>query len=230
MIDLIYKTVQTIINKENNGYCSPTEFNRIATLVQRSIFNSYFDNENRDKNRKNRGLTNSGYGNLDFNERHKITIFAEKTSIITTSGVATLPEDFYFAEDKGVSVTTTGRVIDECERSEINSMLNSSVGVSEIFPVYEASKNFLTVYPSTINSIDLRYIRTPKNPMWTYEIVSGKEMFNPNLDYQDFELHESEFENIVLRILSYLSITIREGEVTKVAEGLKDKNTSNENN
>lgn len=231
MLDLIYKTVQTIINKENNGYCSPTEFNRIATLVQRAIFDSYFDNENRDKNRKNRGLTNSGYGNLDFNERHKITIFAGKSTITSTTGEFILPDDCYFIEDKGVSVTTSKRIIEECERSEINLLQNSSAGVSSVFPVYEASNNFLTVYPQEINSIDFRYIRTPKNPMWTYEIVNGKEMFNPaRPDYQDFELHESEFENIVLRILTYFSVTIREEEVTKVAETLKDKKTSNENN
>lgn len=231
MIDLVFKTVQTIINKENNGYCSPTEFNRIATLAQREIFNAYFDNENRDKNRKNRGLTNSGYGNLDYNERHKITIFGAFATITSTTNEFALPTDCYFIEDNGVSVTTTGRLIDECERSEINLMRGSSAGFSSTFPVYELSNKILTVYPSGINSIDLMYIRTPKNPMWTYEIVNGKEMFNPaSGDYQDFELHESEFENLILRILSYFSITIREEEVTKVAEALKDKKTSNENN
>ena len=49
-------------------------------------------------------------------------------------------------------------------------------------------------------------------------------MYDPsNASFQDFELHESEFSNIVLRMLSYFGINLREGEVMQIAELLKDK-------
>ena len=46
MIDTIYKVLLTIINKENQGYISPEEFNLIAINVQNEIFSEYFKDAN----------------------------------------------------------------------------------------------------------------------------------------------------------------------------------------
>lgn len=45
-VDTVYKTVLLILNKEQRGYMTPDEFNKIATQVQLEIFESYFDNLN----------------------------------------------------------------------------------------------------------------------------------------------------------------------------------------
>ena len=41
-VDQVYKTVLLIINKEQRGYLTPNEFNKLATQVQLDILNSYF--------------------------------------------------------------------------------------------------------------------------------------------------------------------------------------------
>jgi hypothetical protein len=45
-VDTVYKTVLLILNKEQRGYITPDEFNKIATQVQLEIFESYFDELN----------------------------------------------------------------------------------------------------------------------------------------------------------------------------------------
>lgn len=45
-VDTVYKTVLLILNKEQRGYMTPDEFNKVATQVQLEIFESYFDNLN----------------------------------------------------------------------------------------------------------------------------------------------------------------------------------------
>jgi len=42
-VDIVYKTVLSILNKEQRGYITPSEFNKIATQVQLEIFNEYFN-------------------------------------------------------------------------------------------------------------------------------------------------------------------------------------------
>ena len=42
-VDTVYKTVLSILNKEQRGYMTPDEFNKIGTQVQLEIFESYFD-------------------------------------------------------------------------------------------------------------------------------------------------------------------------------------------
>jgi hypothetical protein len=236
MIDLVYKTLLTIINKENQGYVSPTEFNILANNVQMEIFRSYFEDNNRDENKENRGLTNKGYSNLSFNQRQMIQQFAEVDTISISSGRFNLPEDLYFIEDNGVTTgsgeTYPNRVVDESERNELGYLNLSLAAPTALYPVYERYNDYLIISPSSIEEIILRYLREPKTPNWTYFTVSsGDPLYNPaDVDFQDFELHPSEFSNIVLKMLSYFGLNLRETEVVQIAETLKDKMNLKDNN
>jgi len=45
-VDTVYKTVLLILNKEQRGYMTPDEFNKIATQVQLETFENYFESLN----------------------------------------------------------------------------------------------------------------------------------------------------------------------------------------
>ena len=234
MIDEVYQTLLVFINKELDGHVKPEQFNLLAKHVQLEIFREYFSDENRDKLRRNSSMINKGYANLPFNERQKIIKFAAKEEITgTVSGNVTvfdLPEDIYFIEDDGVNVLNTNRVVQETERSDMNYVSGSLAAPSAIFPIYEHVGDTIEVLPNTITDIKLRYLRKPLDPKWTYQVVSNVELFDPsNGDFQDFELHPSEFTNIVIRMLSSFGLNIREADVLNVAETLKDKANVKEN-
>jgi hypothetical protein len=100
------------------------------------------------------------------------------------------------------------------------------------YPVYEGFSDNVKVYPDTVTEgIICRYLRTPKEPKWTYFILpNGEVKFDPtNASFQDFELHESEFVNIVLKMLTHFGVAIRETEVVQVAETLKNEVKQNDN-
>lgn len=223
MIDQVYKTLQTIVNKEHDGYVSPEEFNSLAKQVQDNIFRNYWEDFNRDKTKENKGMTNPGYGNLASNQSEKISQFTKQTTVSKVGSVYPLPSDLYFLEENGV-VTSTGKVVDKAYNSNINYLTSSLSGPSEVFPVFNRVDNDLSIYPSTIaGDITVNYIRRPLDPKWTYTVVGGAELFNPSSpSYQDFELHPSEFPNIVNEMLSYFGINLREGEVVQIAEQLKN--------
>jgi hypothetical protein len=71
------------------------------------------------------------------------------------------------------------------------------------------------------------YIRTPKQPKWTYIEVAGNPVYNASAtDRQDFELHPSCEVELITKILGYCGISIREAEVTqavKAEETYKDQ-------
>jgi hypothetical protein len=237
MIDTVYQTLTTIINKEIQGYVSPTEYNLIANNVQLEIFREYFEDENRDKNRENRGLSNKGYSNLDFNQRQRIDQFAESSALTRdNAGFYPLPPDLYFLEDDGLyykeELQNLPRVIEEVERAELAYLLNSMAKPTLVYPVYERFSNIVKVYPETVpDEVYLRYLRTPKIPKWTFfTLPDGNPAYNPTAtDFQDFELHESEFSNIVVRMLLYFGINLREADVAQIAQTLKDKNNLKDN-
>ncbi len=219
MIDNVYQTVKTIVNKELSGNLTPTELNKLAKLVQDEIFSSYFEDINLLKVKQSKGYTGLNHANLPQKVRQKIDIFSAVATITDNAGIYTLPADLYFVEDRGI-VYGNNVVVDEAQKSEL-SFLNSSIAApSTTFPVYERLGNDIKIYPSTIvDPITVRYIRRPVDPKWTYTEVFNKELFNPSaVDYQDFEVHVSEFDNIVLKMLSYAGINLREGEVALYAE------------
>ena len=45
-VDTVYKTVLYILNKEQRGYITPDEFNKLGTQVQLEIFENYFEELN----------------------------------------------------------------------------------------------------------------------------------------------------------------------------------------
>lgn len=232
MIDLIYQILRTITNKELRGNVTPAEFNLLARQVQNKIYRGYFEDENRDKIKQNRGFTNKNFSNLSFIQRQRIEEFAA-ISVLTynnTTQLFELPSDIYLIKDKGIDFN--GNVIDEAESSNITFM-NSSLGApSETFPVFEMYKDVIKVHPDTIQTgVTCRYLRLPNDPNWTYQDVGGTEMFDPSsVDFQDFELHESEMTRIVIEMLSYFGINLRETEVTQYAEALKRIVESKEEN
>jgi hypothetical protein len=231
MINEVKNVVTTLLNKDQNGYITPSEFNILANNVQNEIFRGYFEDINRDSVKQKRGMTTKGYGNLAFNERQRINKFSAIDSSITkTNGEFILPLDLYLLEDDGVS-TQDGAVIEEVERGSLNYLRKSISAPTLTYPAYELYGDSMIVSPTEVVDIVMRYIRAPKRPNWTYQTIGTSAMFNMGSpDFQDFELHESEFPNICNRMLSYFGITLREADIVQIAESLKDKITIKDNN
>ena len=71
-VDTVYKTVLLILNKEQRGYMTPDEFNKIGSQVQREIFEAYFE----DLNQYTRmPQTDVDYANRLMNLNEKMNIF-----------------------------------------------------------------------------------------------------------------------------------------------------------
>jgi hypothetical protein len=98
--------------------------------------------------------------------------------------------------------------------------------------VYTQGANKIKVYPSTIiANIKLDYIRIPADPKWTWSTLSGGEpLFNQGAtDYKDFELPPVDEPRLVVKILQYAGISIREAEIVQAAktEEIQDKQEKN---
>jgi len=86
-VDIVYKTVLLILNKEQRGNLTPDEFNKVATQVQLEIFESYFDTLNQQLRRPD---NDTEYGDRIKNVDHNISVFktyGSATYLPTTSGL-----------------------------------------------------------------------------------------------------------------------------------------------
>lgn len=87
-------------------------------------------------------------------------------------------------------------------------------------PVYvRSSAAAITIYPSVLNgSVKYNYVKLPEVPKWTYNVVLGKAVYNSQAsDAKDFELHDSEENNLVYKILQLAGISMGRADIVQAA-------------
>jgi hypothetical protein len=68
------------------------------------------------------------------------------------------------------------------------------------------------------------YFRNPKDPNWTYEMVGGSPLFNQSKQgFQDFEVGFEDKFKLIVKILKYSGLNIREADIVGAAIALEDK-------
>jgi hypothetical protein len=117
--------------------------------------------------------------------------------------------------------------IERVSHGKINNLLSSHLTTpTTSFPAYTMIADSIQVYPDSIlENVTCHYIRRPKDPKWTYVSMSGGEpLFDSSAaDFQDFELPATDEPLVVNKILQYVGISIREGDLYKSA--LQDEMT-----
>jgi len=232
-VDTVYKTVLSILNKEQRGYMTPDEFNKVATQVQLEIFEAYFD----DLNQQLRvPQANTEYADRQKNIDNMISIFKTSGSCVSpTLGLDyfTVPTNLH----KIGSVIYKGEIEVERVQSDYLLYLNLSpiTKPTKTFPIYTygnpvpgaSGANTLNpriyVWPKDIRSdISVSYIRKPNNVVWGYTGIgggvwtSGPYIYSSLLSTQ-FEIDASEQTNVITKILLYAGVIIRDPEIVQIA-------------
>jgi hypothetical protein len=296
-VNTVYQTVLLILNKEQRGYMTPLEFNKIGTQTQLEIFETYFESLNQQIRIPQ---TNTDYADRVLNLDEKISIF-KTTGIPTyTAPSFSLPSESGLAQSTETIVTQTGTVaytfqtitanelssgtvqvffdgilqpttaytingviitlanapinvppitpasvfvvvtlddfyrlgtvsyqagalntqeLERVTRSELYHLNSSKLTKpSTTYPVYLYENKRLTVYPQTITSgITVDYIRKPADPLWNFTLgASNSYVYSPNTSI-NFELHDAEQTELILKILLYAGVVVKSPEIIKVA-------------
>jgi len=222
MINEVRNTVLSIINKDNNGFITPDQFNLYADIAQKEIFEGYFHDYSRAVNKRNAHMHTSGYGDITERLEEVISGFAYMGVPAYNGSTFNLGASEPLMYMIGtVTLTDTLTIVEKVPNNKVAYLRQSlDTAPSTEYPVYTLTEDGLTVYPSTITGILMNYIRYPKTPKWTYNSISGGEPFfnSAAVGYQDFELPASDKFNLITRILQYAGVEIREADVIKMAK------------
>lgn len=242
-VNAVYRTVLSILNKEQRGYMTPDEFNKTATQVQLDIFEKYFD----DLNQQMRvPQTDTDYADRQMNIDEKIAIFKTfgECAYQAPGGYFTLPTvDFY---GNTAELYRLGSVVynDEVElqrldRNDFYYVEKSGLTRASLqFPNYLYENEFLFVRPTAITSrVTANYVRKPLDVRWGYNIGPQGQYLYDSTDYEptlnptgstQFELHPSEQSEVVIKILMYAGIIIRDPQIVQAAAQEAAMNEQNE--
>jgi len=214
-VDTVYKTVLLILNKEQRGYMTPDEFNKIGSQVQREIFEKYFE----DLNQQVRvPQTDMEYSDRVAITDEKIAEF-KKEATATGTNPFTLPDTLYRLGSVTYEETNKLPVeIQRIGRAEFYNIRKSPLTApTKKQPIYLYEDNQLIVYPEISSGVKVQYVEKPIDIVWAFTLGSvGQFLFDQN-SATDFKLHNSEQTELVLNILLYAGIVIRDPQIVQAA-------------
>ena len=221
-VNTVYQRVLGILNKEQRGYVTAQEFNLFANQAQQDIFEQYFY----DINQFGRIPGNSTeYSDMVTLLNEKINIFetvaaptrnSANTHFIQPSNLYRLGTVVYKNSTTNSFGTTTIENV-EAERINANEFLyiNASpfTKPKNIRPVFVSNSSGIKIYGdieiTAVADVDYFYIKTPASVQWAYQIVFNEPLYDAN-NSVDFELHESDEADLVVKILELAGILIKD--------------------
>ena len=240
-VDTVYQRVLAIANKEQRGYITPQEFNLFANQAQMDIFEQYFY----DKNQFNRVPGNDyNYSDPVNMLEEKINIFKVRWATLNLALIAGVPNtyghvnlqanlpDLYRLGDAMIQAGGHSIKIVEYIPSGKEHILyesNLKTKYSRKNYIYNRYEDGIRIHPHPLNGkhdILCNYTRIPNfsdKVEWAYVVVNGYAQYN-GPDSINFEVHPSEENNLVIKILQLSGVSIKDIGLYQVAaqEEVKD--------
>ena len=234
-IDTVYQRVLSLANKEQRGYITPQEFNLFANQAQMSIFDQYFY----DYNQFSRVAGNSSEHSdmLDLLEE-KIDLFAD-TEVLNynSSGFFSLPDYFYKTTSMqydygGGNQGDANVIVERVDKKEYFNIINSPLALpTKKRPIYYREGGSVFVFPvdlqgQGVQDLICNFIVKPETVVWSYNVVKGHALYSGNGVHS--QLHESEENNLVLKILALAGIVLQDPGVYQIANAEEVKSIQQE--
>ncbi len=238
-VNTVYTTVLSILNKEQRGYLTPYEFNQVASQVQLDLFESFF--QNLDNNLKV-PQTDFDYSNPLLNIDDEISTFKCLGTCAISSGVFSLPgtdtlsgnnivyddapsaNEFAFYRLGTITCLNPDNKRVEVERLQrdffYKTTLSDMTAPSLYYPVYlYESDSKISILPNTITTgVEATFLRKPVNVVWAYTLGNVDQyVYDPGVASVDFELSSNNQTQIILEILKYAGVVIRDPQIVQAA-------------
>jgi len=233
-INSVYQKVLTLSNKEQRGYITPQEFNHLADRAQLEIFEGYFH----DLKTAFHKIQNQS------EESDEVEMLQEKLSLhrvlddaITVNNTTGVVDTASFANTpyRLTSIRLANQVVEEVTRAEFAMLRQHPLTTPTINRriYYRTGENAFTIFPVPTADQDdtlvADYIVAPATPSWGYVVVQGNAMYNANTTV-NFDLHPSEEEKLVTRILEMAGIVINKPGLAQTASQIIQREVQSENN
>jgi hypothetical protein len=241
MINSVRNTVLSVLNKNNYGYISPSDFNLFAKQAQMEIYEEYYSSYNKTINAENARISGTEYADIENPIAEVLEGFLRNDTLVQVTpatnqyyapSLVTTGFNFYMISRLTCfnGATRLGDA-EKVANARLYMLLDSMLTAPTTqYPAYIIEGDVISVYPDTINgvsSLKCSYFRLPLDPKWTYiSLPNGEPAFDQSQpDYQDFELPGEDEYKLVMKILQYCGMSIREIQVAQY--GIQQEQSEN---
>jgi len=230
-----------VSNKNGRGnYVSAAKFNRLVQRALTSWIESMYDNhrEYQIGMKLSKVQYESTQAVID-----RLSYLKERVNLKVTSGSFQLPNGkdvkdilgnippqykhhsslriYYKRKKKCGDIKASIRDCKIVTDDELAERLDSAiVAPSYKYPIATFYNGFVDVYPKEATQVDFTYLREPKAPVWNFDIVDGRPVYN-KVGSVDIDAPEIAYNEILVRALGFLGINMRDDKLLSYSEEMK---------
>ena len=209
----MYRICQFAINKAQNGYLTPSEFNLTINQAQVS-YQDYLLGEFQ-QYQPGRPQARINYSQNE-NIRQRLTPLLATAAVAVNAGTGAVayPNDYVQADSL---LTSTLQRVRYTQQDSLYSYYNSTIDPIATNPIYMITSTGFQFYPITIGTVTLSYVKKAPDIVWAYTTVSGRPVYNPppasvNPVWADVDLLE-----IIARALKLIGLNLQDGQLQQYA-------------
>ena len=211
----VYSIMRFIARKNQLESLSPAEFQYSFNAAQRNYYDFLVGRI--EQYRYDRPLPRVGLAMTD-NVVSRLTPFQLSSVRTVTTGVATKPADF----NKLLSMITPNNYrVYRVEENRLSERLNDSIDpINEANAFYVEQNGSWTVYPSTIATVTVKYLKLPTDVIWNYTLDgSGRPVYNPVGSVSPLWM-DNDIDELIARALKILGVSIKENALVSYGQSV----------
>jgi hypothetical protein len=230
-IKTVWEIVRFLCKKNNTAYLDPDQFNLVINRAQMTKFMEMYGNPVEYQ-------PGAPAPRVAYEVTQKVTddlkqFKQEKVLTINKYGQAPYPENYvhtlslgsrYYKQTEDCKEGETEVFIAPIEvvnqDKEMQRRASRIVGPTKKSPICILKDTYFQFYPENIGSVQLSYLRQPREARYGVTIVSGRPVYDQATSV-DLEWPDVAVNDIVMRALSYIGLSIKDGDITQYAETKK---------
>jgi hypothetical protein len=207
----MYRICQFAVNKAQNGYLTPSEFNLTINQAQVS-YQDYLLGEFQ-QYQYGRPQARINYSQNENIRQRLSPLITSATLTINGSGEAAYPADYVQAD---TIITTAFNRVRFAQQDTLYSYYNSQIDPIATNPIYLLEPAGFQFYPVTLGSAILTYIKDAPEIVWAYTTVSGRPVYSSGTSVQPVWDNVDLLE-IIARALKLIGLNLQDGQVQQYA-------------
>jgi hypothetical protein len=170
----MYRICQFAVNKAQNGYLTPSEFNLTINQAQIS-YQDYLLGEFQ-QYQYGRPQARINYSQNENIRQRLSPLITNATLNINGSGEAVYPADYVQTD---TIITTAFKRVRFVQQASLYSYYNSEIDPIATNPIYLLEPTGFQFYPVTLGSAILTYVKNAPEIVWGYCLVNNRPVYNP---------------------------------------------------
>jgi hypothetical protein len=218
----MYRICQFAVNKAQNGYLTPSEFNLIINQAQVS-YQDYLLGEFQ-QYQYGRPQARVNYSQNENIRQRLSPLLAEATLTINgTTGQSPYPADYVQAD---AVITSAFNRVRYVQQDSLYSYYNSQIDPIATNPIYLLEPTGFQFYPVTLGTAILTYVKDAPEIVWAYTTVGGRPVYaatqtgvgvTPTTGTVQPVWDNVDLLEIIARALKLIGLNLQDGQVQQYA-------------